>query len=545
MPDLGNQIRTYLDETSEPISPDDVYERPVGDTKVRPLTRYPMHNRLSTGVLVGFAAAVAAILLVGIPVFLSRDTSAPPAVDTTPTTQATTTTIIVESAPTTIQQVTVDVAASVVAGLGTLTWERIDGDDATIPQSIAEFVDGMYVAYDETGRWESTDGATWTVSDRDSMRSGYRWFREDGDWAMGYNEGTSDVLRRSGEDWVVVSLPEAPLPDVQGITFQSNAQLPRGLQEVVLVDGTAWGQVAWGEVYGEFEVDCGEPEPCKMEPYGMWDSYAEAIRIENPENGTVLAMVEIEIEGEEVRFVDQKTGGVVHTVTGTAGYPAERIVAGVMRDGGSLTYAGGWVEDESGEFAWVDFPWMTHAQLVVLPAGGFAAFEFEYDWERQEDPLVAATVWTSTDGVTWTDQGPPGFSTEESQHVNVQVFGESIQATVIVGHNDATGMEEGRVYQSTDAINWNEVDSSFPTWIDRHEVDFGEVITSMPQSRHQFWVSTDGGSNWQEVEGPPGSHEPSGPGGGYGGAGAVGEIMFVAFGSDQGPRTLWIGRFEQ
>ena len=103
-----------------------------------------------------------------------------------------------------------------------------------------------------------------------------------------------------------------------------------------------------------------------------------------------------------------------------------------------------------------------------------------------------------------------------------------------------TGEETYDAWASTDGVTWTQTEGVFPPWSDRHEMDFGAVVTSMPQSTHMFWVTTDG-ETWHQVEGPPGSHEPAGAG--YSGAGAAGSILYTVVGEDGGPRVLWIGRF--
>ena len=43
-----------------------------------------------------------------------------------------------------------------------------------------------------------------------------------------------------------------------------------------------------------------------------------------------------------------------------------------------------------------------------MPDGGFAAYEFVYDWQANPStPLVSATMWTSQNGADWTNAGEP------------------------------------------------------------------------------------------------------------------------------------------
>ena len=216
----------------------------------------------------------------------------------------------------------------------------------------------------------------------------------------------------------------------------------------------------------------------------------------------------------------------------------------MTNQGQGLTSGGGWILTPGGEFVWIEFPWSQIDEIVTIPAGGFGAYEFVYKWENQTNPLVSATTWTSLNGVDWTDEGPPPFVAGYGpiNHIAVRSMGGQISATVITGQDNSTGEETYDAWASTDGVTWTQTEGVFPPWSDRHEMDFGAVVTSMPQSTHMFWVTTDG-ETWHQVEGPPGSHEPGGPGGGYGGAGAAGSILFVVIGEDGGPRVLWIGRF--
>ncbi|MCP5119744.1 MAG: hypothetical protein GY953_53785 [bacterium] len=125
--------------------------------------------------------------------------------------------------------------------------------------------------------------------------------------------------------------------------------------------------------------------------------------------------------------------------------------------------------------------------------------------------------------------------------MRVTQSGAGLRAVIITGYNGNTGEETARHWLSTDGLNWEPNESVFPPWSSEHETDFGLVVSAMPQSRHQFWVSTDG-ATWHEVEGPPGSHEPAGAG--YASAGAAGSVLYTSVGEDSGHRVLWIGRFE-
>jgi hypothetical protein len=549
MPDLRIQIRTYLDETSEPITPEEVYDRQFADGNVRPLTRIPDRNWIPTGVLVAATAAAVALLVVGIPLLVSRGDGSSPAGDTaSSTTVVTTTTIGVQSAPTTVQQDTVEAASSFVPGLGTLTWQRINGDETTLPRGISSYLDGQYVAIDVEGQWTSTDAVTWTRTE--GAFGDYRWLYAEGDWAIGVQVEEvvrNDLLRKEGDTWVPVDLPPvAGLPEVAGITWIERQTIPIESDGVLITNVTHFGQIAWGDVFGVFEIDCGEPAPCEMQPLGWWDNEAQVLRIENPSNGTALARADVVVVDDEVRFVDRQSGEVIHVVRGTADFPANKIAEKVKRDGVGLAVNGGYVSVDDGvTWSWVTFPWDPIGDLVAVPDGGFASFVFEYDWQLiPDDPIVAATVWTSTDGTTWTDVGPPQFAIEGAVIVLVQTMGDRLVATARTENDELTGLANSTTYASTNALDWYRFDLPFPPDFATYETTFGMVVTSMPLNRWMFWVSTDGGSEWHEVEGPPGSHELMEAESFYTAGGVAGDILYVALGSGQeGPRTLWVGTF--
>ncbi len=546
VPELDSQLRDYFDHVVERFDADELPEMLHGEPP-QPLIQ--QSSRARPGWVIAAAAAIITLLLVGGSNVLFDAMQSTPAdesptkTDNTATTEtsiATTTEVVV--APTTIDQVTVDVAASIVPGLGTLTWERVEGDADTLPTGIQADANGGYVSYEGTKVWRSQDAVTWVSEEVAPELAGFRWVSFHDGWAIGSDESGNELFEQVDDSWVAVDLDPAPLPEIAGIDWQQWIRSPISAEGILVIDGTAWGEVSWSDYYGVFEVDCGEPEPCELEPYAMWDPPSGAFRLDDPERGTTLAVLKATIDGEQISFSDATSGELVHQIVGTAEYPAELILAQLKR-GGGLTSSGVWASKLGGDFSWVTTPWQAPADLVVVPDGGFAAYEFVYDWQANpEAPLVSARVWTSQDAVEWIDQGEPAFVDFSSEHSMVQAGSQHLRATVITGYNNSTGEELAYTYVSTDGIGWTEVESVFPPWVTEEETDFGLVVTAMPQSTHLFWVSTDG-STWHEVAGPPGSHEPAGAG--FAGSGAAGSILFTSVGEDAGQRSLWIGRFEQ
>ena len=543
MPDLGTQLRDYMDH---------IVER--ADTGALPIRlehneKLPPGRTPRPGWVIAIAAAIIVLLLIGgSNALFNALRSTPPADDDLPTTtaevpdeqDATTTTTQVVAAPTTVDQVTVDVSASVVEGLGTLRWERVAGDETTVPQGVEADSAGGYVFHEGTKVWRSDDAVSWTSAEVAPQFADYRWVWFKDGWAIGSDEDEGHLYEAVGDDWVAVDLPDPQFPETSGVHWQNWVAIPIASGEGRLIDGTISGLVSWGEEYGMFEVECGEPEPCEMEPWAEWDPPSETFRILEPNRGASLAVLSFEVAGETVSFIDTVTGDVVHTVTGTPELPAARLLEGMQR-GEGLVLGGGWVSVADGPWQWTDFPWQSHARPLAVQ-DGFVAYEFVYDWLNQpEAPLVSATTWKSADGIEWTDHGEPSFAGSTAEHMWVAATGEGVRATVVTGYDQSTGMELADVWESTDGLVWEAVDSPFPSWSEEFETDFGHVVTAMPQSTHLFWVSTDG-SNWHEVLGPPGSHEPAGAG--FAAAGAAGDILWTAVGENTGSRSLWIGRFE-
>jgi hypothetical protein len=548
MHDLNQQIDDYLNHVIERFDveslPEILHDTSHGDQAVIVSTT-PTPPPRKRGWFIAAAAAVAVLLVLGgSTIFLNAFRSSAPATETTPTTEAiatTTTTLQFLVAPTTVAQVTIDVPVSIVPGLGALTWQRVDGDENSVPTSINADPNGGYVSYDEGKVWRSDDAITWTVSEPDPEFAGYEsiWF--EGDWAIGWSRQDSQLFTRDGDSWTPVDLPETSLPATTGITWHQSMRIPVESGGVTVIDATAWGQVSWGEVYGPFELDCGEPEPCVENPFAMWDAPSETFRVDNPEAGGTLAILSMSVDGDVISFVDTTTGETVHTITGSDDYPVDTIAEDLQRDS-SLVYTGAWVTIDSADPTWVVFPWTRADSVLAIPTGGFAAYELVYDWQSNEnEPLVSAAVWTSPNGIEWVNHGEPPFVDFSAQHIGVTSGDTQLKATVITGQDNATGRETADTWMSTDGLTWTQIESEFPPFINEQKTDFGWVASDAGEG-YQFWVSTDG-ATWFEVAGPPGSSEPGGPGGGYGGSGAAGSILWGAVGSDVGSRTLWIGTF--
>ncbi len=542
MSDLSNQLQDYMEHVVERFDVDSLPVRLAPEEGLRLNEPARWSNRPAW--VVAIATAIIVLLIVGgSNVLFNALRSTPPADEIPTTTEApidepSPTTTEVVAAPTTIEQVEVDVASSVVPGLGTLRWELFEGDESSLPININGSPDGGYVSYEGGRTWRSTDAVTWVVDESAAALVGYEWVEQSADWAIGFREDGQDLFQRTGEGWVYVELSEPAFPEVAGMRWESRMQFPVEVGERRVVGVTATGQVTWSDAFGAFEVDCGQPQLCEMEPWVEWSEATQTFRISAPDDGSELAVVAAQVDGDDIVFSDSVTGETVHTISTTSEYPPAAIINSLQRGPGP-GYAGGWVGADGEDWSWVPFPWETQAEILEVPAGGLVVYDFVFEWQSST-PLITATVLTSLNGIDWSSQGLPGFPVDEAQYVRVESLGGTLQAMVITGYDESTSSEIASLWSSIDGVEWQPIASDFPAWSREFETDFGLVVNAMPQSTSLFWVSTDG-STWHEVLGPPGSHEPAGAG--YAAVGALDDFIWMTVGEDGGARRLWIGRF--
>lgn len=557
MSELKEQLRSYIDATSTSLHVDDILE--VADRAEGPLLE---EHRPAPVPLpdppppspppwrpIGVALAAALVLVVGIAVGLnlvSNDavttsdppTSAPDTTTATPTTAVSTTTAVSptttvatanEGSPSPLTLVEEIRTESAVPGLGVLVWERYDGDDTTIPENITRFVDGVYRAQGRV-TWESVDGVSWVRRDRDGLWDGFEWVHMLDDFTIATDgEGTAALFERDGESWKRLELEHPSLMDTPTRAgFWS--VLESG--DVRLIPVHLRSSLGLEVIYETTEL------------WLEWDPLFEAFRLHDfrSESGPTAAL-RLEVIGATLTLVDEDTGEVVVALESDSEASAQELAGQLQRDGG-LTAGGLWVSTGDG-FDWVEPPWGSNGQVVESPAGGFLAHEFVYDWHAQDpaERLVSAEVWTSTDGTTWQSHGAPSFVDPSAEHMQIMRTGDDLVASVITGHDDRTGEPTGDTYLSSDGLIWVKSEVQIPFHLQEHEMNFGYARVSHDGDRAGFSVSTDG-ETWHDVDGPPGSLEPNGPGGGFSSATAAGDLLFATFGSEVGPRTLWVGRFD-
>jgi hypothetical protein len=387
MDDLRTQLSDYFEHHIEPFDvealPEMLHSAPLVPHGTPPADEIQVvaPARKWKGWQVAAATAFGVVLLlggIGMGALFARTTT--PATDTPTTTieALSTTTVTIVVAPTTVGQITIDVSSSIVPGLGTLKWERVDGDENTLPaHGIQADGDGGYVSYDDGKVWRSTDGVTWVVGEAEGPFAGSDWSQIDGEWARTSAGETSTLFHKEGDTWVPVDMEPAVLPDTVGITWNAWGGLPVESNATTLVNANIYGRVSWGDVYGTFEVDCGEPDPCNEEPWGHWDEPSQTIRIDL-NDGSRLVVLAVEIDGDTMSFVDTTSGDTVHVVQASTSFPIERIMEGLTNQGQGMTAGGGWILTPADEFVWIEFPWGQIDEIVAVPEGGFAAYECRY-----------------------------------------------------------------------------------------------------------------------------------------------------------------------
>jgi hypothetical protein len=435
-----------------------------------------------------------------------------------------------------------DPAVSVVPGLGTLTWQRVDGDENTIPQTIQADPDGGYISFEGSKVWRSDDGITWTVEEWPPEFEGFDRIEIDGGWAKAWSGGTSQPFERDGDSWVPAQLGVRPLPQTTGITWFENPRFPIESGGVTVIDGSLSGRISLGYVYGLVELDCGEPEPCDQEPNVRWDAASGTVRVTSPdERGASIAVLSMVVEGQTISFVDTDSGEIVHTVTESADYPAD-VIADQLRRNVGLTYPGGWNAARGSEPDSISFPWESATEVLAVPDGGFAAYEIVYDrGANPEAPIVRSTMWVSSDGRDWVSKGELPFRDASAEHIFVREGPTQILAVVFTGFDGSLPIV-GVTWASSDGVTWTQVELPFHSEVIEQKTDFGWVAGDF-EHWFQFWVSTDG-VTWLEVEVPPARPVPSVADRGYSSSGAAGSLMYGAVGNEIGPRLLWIGTFE-
>lgn len=494
--------------------------------------------------LVAAASFIVVLLTVALAGILLRETAEPTRpVATTP--PPVTTSLATTSIPPGTEAPSAGESLNVETSFGPLTWIRIDGTSDTIPvpRLLAE-PDGGFGVFEGAssapsgqgpGRsiaWSSGDAMTWEateipeLNDFDFVQFPVPGFDFVSGWAVGFSDQGPTLLRQTEHGWEPVELPEAQLPEVEGLVWDSQVAMPIESGNVTLALSTARGRVPWEDYYGTRDWN-GVEGP----NFPEIDEENQALRFFD-NNGAPLATLVATRDGNDVAFVDVDSDEVVHEVAFVSGFTDDMITQVAQEE--QVEVRGMWTSRGDGRFEFNLAPWSDFGHSLAVPDGGFA-----YYVRHDEVGVLIPEVWTSEDGTTWIEHESPSFLAGQSApDVLIRRTAQTIRA-------DVGPFESVAVWESTDGVTWR-LDTSLPGDARVYETGFGFVATAMLEDeelglRYFFWVSTDGDS-WDPVAAPPGRHEPDGGGSSW--AGGAGDVLYLGVTEDSGSRFLWIGRIE-
>ena len=436
---------------------------------------------------------------------------------------------------------------------GTLRWTRVTGDAASLPLGAIEATsDGELVVFERGFVWRSTDGLDWSRHVIDGLESVPDVYVM-GSWAISWGVPFENQIYEAVEGlWQELDLPAPQLPDVPGLVWHSVSSRPLESGETTLIPWHAVSTVAWGDVDGLLDIECGERHPCTAVVFTNFLPNRGIWFVTTPENGRSMSEFTMQVTESTIVFTDATTGEEVHRIVAESPEQAEFIAEQMKLPYSSniegLFHTGAWVRRSGGRFELQQVPWTRPPRsIVALPSGGFAAYQ---NTQRDGYTPGDSRVWTSSDGLTWVDHGEPAFLTEDTQHFFVDIQGGELRAEVILDPGTTGGDPTVERYTSSDGLVWytGDVPPEVPAFTQLFDADFGTVATgfSPQQELLLFWISVDGES-WEEVAGPPGPHFP-GPDlserGGNSFAGGAQDFLWLMFGDYEGARTFWIGRFD-
>ena len=252
--------------------------------------------------------------------------------------------------------------------------------------------------------------------------------------------------------WRELDLPVPQLPETPGLVWHVVSSRPVGSSETTLYPWHAVATVGWEDVYGLFDFDCSQPEPCTTSPFPSFNPGRGIWTVTAPGSGRLLAELTMEISGPTIVFSDETTGEEVHRIVAESPDQAEfvakqmKLPYSIYVEG--LFHTGVWVRHPEGNFELQPVPWTRPPRsIVALPSGGFAAFQ---NTQRDGYTPGDSRVWTSPDGLTWVDHGRPTFLAKDSGRFHVDRRGDELQAEVVLSLRTMT-VER---YTSRDGLTW-------------------------------------------------------------------------------------------
>jgi hypothetical protein len=442
---------------------------------------------------------------------------------------------------------------STETSFGTWTWTRIDGDQRSLPFGPPFFMDGVYWMANETGPNRSEDGINWTEAPLpEALRGGdaYAFAVGDGLFAEVHRGGTTSWYRRDGADWVGLAFPAQTLPSVPGMRWccASADPTPDGLAtdgDTTLAIVPVTGSIDWDIAYGgRFGVALIGDHDLTM--------------FEGTTSVGNLDVLFIPGDPGAVEFRDRDSGELVLRVEATDPAVPLREINGDVSIDWRLAV------DSGDGFRAVEAPWqgLYLDSLDIAPgAGGFVAVGVDRpEWFQRDDavgvvrpasfePETGSKVfaWRSVDGVAWEELPTPDIGPDAWY---LLLAGDGERVVMALQTFTPTGVT---VWTSTDGIGWTQTSSLGDVGLDRLSAEGpGFVLISNPFSAsgwsYQVWLSGDGVS-WEPVDltvdagRAADTVEVCDRGGGGYGSWWVGDTNFLTAGcSEEGPRILWVGR---
>lgn len=430
---------------------------------------------------------------------------------------------------------------------GTLRWTRVTGDPDSLPLGEIQVAsNGELVVFERGLVWRSTDGLDWSY-DVDQGLEGLPNVFVIGTWAISWaGPFENHIYETVGGRWQELDLPDPQPAEIPGLVWHVVSSLPLESGETTLVPWHAEAYVAWGDVDGLLDMDCRERDRCTPIAWTNFLRQRDVFVVTTPEHGAILAEFTMQVTKSSLVFSDVTTGEEVHRIVAEspdqAEFMAEQMKLPFSSNVEGLFHTGVWVRRSEGRFELQPVPWTRPPRsIVALPLGGFVAYQ---NTQRDGYTPGDARVWTSADGLSWTDHGRPAFLDEDGRHFFIEIHGTELRAQVMVDPGTMSGDEVFERYTSSDGLVWTNGDlpAEIPMFTELSDADFGTVATGwLPSGRKGFWVSVVGDS-WEEVASPPGPHTSEGAGNSF--AGAARDFLWLIFGDYEGTRTLWIGRFD-
>lgn len=383
---------------------------------------------------------------------------------------------------------------SVETSLGTWTWTRVDAAEiqADMREARILFLGGRYYLVDGSGSWWlSEDGVDWTASSVPEQFVGARFFAgpwlptQVGDelWVVADPGGSETRFRLVGEEWVAVDVPDAHLPEIEGMRWERSGWVRYAVDGAHVLGLTdSYGGVDWEPLYGRrLETIWDEVSGTVdlMEGYEVVDTLAVTI---------LDAPLAIEFRGVESSEVVLRLDMTDTSVT------AEQALSGSVW---SM-----YVDNGSG-FSEVEVPWKDgpHADVVDLASlnGQFVLIAADDPWDKPADE--GPHIWRSGDGLTWEYLGTARLPAGLTSHLG-NMPPESGSRLFLSG-------DQGGLWTSTDGAEWtfiggeefgpNPIHPSVPI----KEIDGGwlmEASRSLSSGSEfaTYWISGDG-LTWEQV----------------------------------------------